>query len=188
MKYSAVIVAALAAVASAQDISIFPECSLPCILDAISKATSCQATDYACVCKNMDALTAAATGCVVEKCGFEVATGQVLPATKEFCANVPAAGGSSSAAPVETTSSAAPTEAAPTTTEDSSPSAAPTTVTDVSTSAPAVVTTTTSTSSAHSNATMTRTTPTPSSVVTAGAATFGSIGAAAMLMVAAFAL
>ncbi|KAB5550888.1 hypothetical protein GE09DRAFT_1189930 [Coniochaeta sp. 2T2.1] len=187
MKYSAVIVAALAAVASAQDISIFPECSLPCILDAISTATSCQATDYACVCANMDALTAAATGCVVEKCGFDVATGQVLPATKEFCKNVPAAGGSSSAAPVEATSSAAPTESAPTTTEDSSPSAAPTTVTDVSTT-PAVVTTTTSSSSAHSNATMTRTTPSPSSVVTAGAATIGSIGAAAMLMVAAFAL
>ena len=73
MKYSAVIVAALAAVASAQDISIFPECSLPCILDAVSSATTCTATDYACICKNMDALTAAATGCVVDKCGADVA-------------------------------------------------------------------------------------------------------------------
>lgn len=79
MKYSAVIVAAVAAVASAQDISIFPACSLPCILDAISSATNCQATDYPCVCRNMDALTAAATGCVVDKCGIDVATGKCNP-------------------------------------------------------------------------------------------------------------
>jgi hypothetical protein len=78
MKYSAVIVAALAAAASAQDISIFPSCSLPCIMDAISKATNCQTTDFVCVCKNMDALTSAATGCVVDKCGIDVATGMFL--------------------------------------------------------------------------------------------------------------
>ena len=82
MKYSAVIVAALAAVASAQDISIFPECSLPCILDAVSSATTCQATDYACICKNMDALTAAATGCVVDKCGADVALSMRSPSLR----------------------------------------------------------------------------------------------------------
>ncbi|OIW24194.1 hypothetical protein CONLIGDRAFT_685821 [Coniochaeta ligniaria NRRL 30616] len=37
---------------------------------------------------NRDTLTAAATGCVVDKCGIDVATGTVLPATKQFCANV----------------------------------------------------------------------------------------------------
>lgn len=74
MKYSAVIAAAMAAVASAQNISIFPACSLPCIESAVTNSTNCQLTDYACICSNMATLTTAATPCVVEKCGVDVAT------------------------------------------------------------------------------------------------------------------
>lgn len=214
MKYSAVIVAALAAVASAQDISIFPSCSLPCILNAISTATNCQATDYPCVCKNMDALTAAATSCVVQACGIDVATGMlsspcdrpiylecgpltvpvgtVLPATKQFCASVDTSGGSSSsssAAAVTSSTTQSATEVSTSTSIQSSTSTSVqvSTTTSATTSTAAAVTTTTK----ASNGTATKTaSSTPSSVVTAGAAVMGSIGSAAMLLLgaAAFAL
>jgi hypothetical protein len=72
MKYTTPILA-LAAAASAQDLSIFPACSLPCITDAVGKATTCATTDFACVCSHIDAVQAAATSCVVEKCGADVA-------------------------------------------------------------------------------------------------------------------
>lgn len=75
MKYSAVIIAAMTAGVSAQDLSIFPPCSLPCITEAITNSTNCQLTDYVCVCNNMAVLTTAATPCVVDKCGISVATG-----------------------------------------------------------------------------------------------------------------
>ncbi len=71
MKYTTAILT-LAAAVSAQDISVFPECSLPCIITAVG-TTSCEATDFACVCKNMDAIKTAATPCVVDKCGIDVA-------------------------------------------------------------------------------------------------------------------
>ncbi|OIW29437.1 hypothetical protein CONLIGDRAFT_680286 [Coniochaeta ligniaria NRRL 30616] len=175
MKYSAVIVAALAAVASAQDISIFPACSLPCITDAISSATNCSATDYACVCSNMDALTAAATGCVVDKCGIDVATGQVLPATKQFCANVDTSSSSSSA---DTTVTSETTVSETSTSTESSTSDHTTTTESATTTVHPI-----STTKKVTNGTATKTTsPTPTSVVTAGAAVMGSIGSAAMLL------
>ena len=71
MKYTTAILT-LAAAVSAQDISVFPECSLPCIVTAVG-TTSCAATDFSCVCKNMDAIKTAATPCVVDKCGVDVA-------------------------------------------------------------------------------------------------------------------
>lgn len=78
MKYSTVALAlAAASSASAQDISIFPECSLPCIIDGIG-TTSCEATDFACVCKNMEAIKQAATPCVVDKCGLDTALSAFL--------------------------------------------------------------------------------------------------------------
>ncbi|KAJ4302051.1 hypothetical protein N0V88_002187 [Collariella sp. IMI 366227] len=84
MKYSAALVAALAAFATAADLSIFPECSRQCITDAAAKATTC-GTDYACVCEKMNAVKEAAVPCVLEKCGADVGIGQVLPAADKFC-------------------------------------------------------------------------------------------------------
>lgn len=73
MKYTAALAVGLAALASAQDITVFPECSVPCIMDAISSATPCDTDDFACVCENRNSLAAAATGCVVDACGADVA-------------------------------------------------------------------------------------------------------------------
>ncbi|AEO56706.1 hypothetical protein MYCTH_2301910 [Thermothelomyces thermophilus ATCC 42464] len=89
MKYTSAVLAlaAATATATAQDISIFPECSMPCIIDAVGK-TSCELTDFACVCKNMDSIKQGATSCVVDKCGIDVALNEVLPATEQFCADV----------------------------------------------------------------------------------------------------
>lgn len=78
MKYTTAILA-LATAASAQDLSIFPECSLKCIQDAVPQASSCDVDDYACVCDNIDAIQAKATVCVVEACGSDVAIGTCLP-------------------------------------------------------------------------------------------------------------
>ncbi|KAL2175166.1 uncharacterized protein P884DRAFT_301861 [Thermothelomyces heterothallicus CBS 202.75] len=89
MKYTSAVLALAAATATAraQDISIFPECSMPCIIDAVGK-TSCELTDFACVCKNIDSIKQGATSCVVDKCGIDVALNEVLPATEQFCADV----------------------------------------------------------------------------------------------------
>jgi hypothetical protein len=73
MKYTAALLALAAAVASAQDLALFPECSLPCIIDAVGKETTCELMDFPCVCKSMEAVKTAATPCVVEKCGQDVA-------------------------------------------------------------------------------------------------------------------
>ncbi|KXX81477.1 hypothetical protein MMYC01_201758 [Madurella mycetomatis] len=90
MKYTAALAVGLAALASAQDITIFPECSIPCIQEAIG-TTSCASDDYACVCENMDSLAVEATGCVIAACGSNV--GEVLTAAEEFCSQVGEGGG-----------------------------------------------------------------------------------------------
>ncbi|KAH6850418.1 hypothetical protein B0I37DRAFT_113768 [Chaetomium sp. MPI-CAGE-AT-0009] len=92
MKYTTAVFALAATAALAQDISVFPECSLPCIIDAVG-TTSCEATDFACVCGNMEAVKQAATPCVVDKCGLDKALNEVLPATEKFCADVGNGGG-----------------------------------------------------------------------------------------------
>lgn len=89
MKY-AFAAAALVAVASAQSLSDIPSCAVPCIDDARTSATSCSKDDYACICKNQEALTAAATTCVLSDCGADKALNEVLPAVKAFCEKVEA--------------------------------------------------------------------------------------------------
>ncbi|KAI1407682.1 hypothetical protein F5Y13DRAFT_124533 [Hypoxylon sp. FL1857] len=96
MKY-AIATLALATLVSAQSLSDIPQCALPCIDDARTSSTNCAADDYACICRNKDALTAAATSCVLASCGAEVATSQVLPAVDAFCDAVEAGSGGSSA-------------------------------------------------------------------------------------------
>ncbi|KAK4203033.1 hypothetical protein QBC40DRAFT_304616 [Triangularia verruculosa] len=87
MKYTTALLA-LAAAVSAQDISIFPECSLDCIIKGIGSGTSCELTDFACVCENTESLVKEATPCVLGACGAEVALNEVLPAVEKFCAGV----------------------------------------------------------------------------------------------------
>ena len=77
MKYSAVAVAALVAVASAQDISTIPSCAMPCIEEA-AVAIGCASDDYTCICENKAELVSAATICVVNACTAPVAIGKSL--------------------------------------------------------------------------------------------------------------
>lgn len=93
MKYTVALVAMAALARAAADISMLPECSLDCIREATKSATKCEVEDYPCVCENMEALTAAATTCVIKACGASVALNEVVPATKKFCAEVEAGGG-----------------------------------------------------------------------------------------------
>ncbi|KAK0727475.1 hypothetical protein B0T26DRAFT_640073 [Lasiosphaeria miniovina] len=191
MKYSAVLVTALAALVSAQDLSAFPACSTDCIADG-AKAAGCSNTDFKCICEAKDKFVSGATSCVVAGCGIDVALAKVLPAVDALCVAV-LAGGSDDTA---TTSSTAAT----TTTEDSSSSTeAPSTSSTedavvLSTSTTAQVT---SSAAPHSNTTTTSAGPftlqpttTKSSTTTsftAGAAVASSIGSLGMLVLGALA-
>ncbi|KAK1835909.1 hypothetical protein QBC39DRAFT_274044, partial [Podospora conica] len=79
-----------ATLASAQDISQIPACALGCIETALTKGTKCTTTDFACICANLDAITSAATTCVLDACGLDTALNKVLPATKNLCSSIPA--------------------------------------------------------------------------------------------------
>lgn len=187
MKYSAVAVAAFVAIASAQDISIIPECALPCIDKAALKVCNSK-EDFKCICENKESLVGAATTCVIGACGAEVALQEVLPATETFCEEV-LAGGDAPA------SSAAATTAAPAT---SSAAAAPSSsAAAVTTSAAAVESSAAATTLApsasvpapSSNGTVSVAPPVSSSPVEAGAAVagyIGSFGVAALAALAAF--
>ncbi|KHN97271.1 Extracellular membrane protein, CFEM domain protein [Metarhizium album ARSEF 1941] len=96
MKFTAVAAIAMAAVASAQ--SEVPSCALPCLNDAVKSQTKCATTDYACVCKeeNFTKVQGAASSCVLEKCGTEVALNKVLPAAKALCDKAGSSGGAAS--------------------------------------------------------------------------------------------
>jgi len=187
MKY-ALVTLALAAFAQAQTRNDIPVCARDCLDDAVKSTTSCATTDYACVCKSFDKLQGAATPCVIEKCGSDVAINKVLPAVQALCAAQGTGGGSSAAA---TTSAAAPPSSAA-----ASPSAAATTTsvgytvpvvtTSAETETPSSVVTIVSTPSSNATASVTKTTQ--STLPTAGAAAIGSVGGLAMLALAALAL
>ncbi|KAK8062373.1 hypothetical protein PG997_014470 [Apiospora hydei] len=118
MKYAFTAVALIAAV-SAQDMSGIPACAVPCIQSAAA-TTSCSATDYKCICNDVDAIQSAASSCVMDKCGATVAVSQVLPAVKDFCAKVAAAPAAAAPAP-ESSAPAAPAPAAPSMSEAEHP-------------------------------------------------------------------
>ncbi|KAK8079085.1 hypothetical protein PG994_002892 [Apiospora phragmitis] len=90
MKYSFT-AATLLAVVAAQSMSDIPSCAVPCIQSAAATSTSCTATDYKCICNDVDAIQGAASSCVLEKCGATVAMSAVVPAVKSFCEKVAAA-------------------------------------------------------------------------------------------------
>ncbi|KAI1377049.1 hypothetical protein F4677DRAFT_417283 [Hypoxylon crocopeplum] len=185
MKYivSAVVLAALA---STQSLSDIPQCALPCIDDARTSSTNCAADDYACICRNEDALTAAATGCVISACGASVAAGQVLPAVDAFC-NAVESGNSGSSASSEVTVSTVTTVTS-TGIASTSTSAAETTTASsevVTSTSETSITSVTPTSVSASNGTVSSTTGigstggNPTAVPTAGATSL--VGSLAML-------
>ncbi|KAL2134567.1 hypothetical protein VTI74DRAFT_11461 [Chaetomium olivicolor] len=126
MKYTTALLGLATLAAAAPDLSIFPSCSLECITSAVPKSTKCELTDFACVCKNMDAVKSAATPCVVEKCGVDVAINQVLPATEKFCKEVGSGGGSGSGSSSAPPAASSPSSAPPAATSSSSQEQKPT--------------------------------------------------------------
>ncbi|KAG6296082.1 hypothetical protein E4U09_001894 [Claviceps aff. purpurea] len=101
MRVSAVATAAMAGLVSAQNLNDIPACAMPCMQTAASK-TSCPPADFGCLCSkdNFAAMQAAATSCVIEKCGAKKAAGEVLPAVEKLCSAVGGTtGGSGASAP-----------------------------------------------------------------------------------------
>ncbi|KAG5935076.1 hypothetical protein E4U53_000524 [Claviceps sorghi] len=88
MKVSAAVSVAVASLVSAQGINDIPACALPCITKAVTTQTKCSIADIPCVCgkESFAAVQAAATGCVIEKCGAGKAISDVLPSTQKLCA------------------------------------------------------------------------------------------------------
>ncbi|KAI2470797.1 hypothetical protein F4781DRAFT_158073 [Annulohypoxylon bovei var. microspora] len=180
MKYT-IVVLALATFASAQSLSDIPQCALPCIDSARTGSTNCSADDYACICKNKDAITTAGTSCVLKSCGATVATGQVLPAVSAFCNAVESGNsGSSSSLALSSSAIAASTSTDVISTSASATEIATTSETSVSTSA-ASMTSMASTSVGGSNSTGNYTSSYPTAVPTAGAASVaGSLAVMAL--------
>jgi len=200
MKYSAALLVA-AGLAAAQDLSQIPSCAQPCLVDAIKNATSCHVdssfVDFKCACDHKSDLVSAATNCVLGACGLETATGQVLPATDSFCAQVEAAAASSAVSSVvasvssqaSSVLSAASSVASSYAAAATSPSVVTVTVHDcaaTTSSSTLTRTATYTTATTARNATMTtaRTPPT----VTAGAPVVGAMGSLAMVALAVLAL
>ncbi|KAK2599225.1 hypothetical protein N8I77_010995 [Diaporthe amygdali] len=189
--------AGLVATVFAQDLSSIPECARTCLTDAISKDGQCQATDSACVCGRIDALTTLATSCVLSACGQDVALNQVLPAVQTFCANVGSGSSASSAVSSAASSAAASTTASSTSASESSASSSGSASPSATESSSASATH----SSSHSSSTLHASTTASSgstatgasasassSVVTAGAAQYGSVSGLAAFMLGAIAI
>ncbi|KAL2829444.1 hypothetical protein BDW59DRAFT_159034 [Aspergillus cavernicola] len=89
MKLSIISALAMTTLAASQTINDVPKCAIPCLDNAIKSQTSCGVKDYACVCKeeNFSKVQGAATSCVTDACGADVALNQVLPATQKLCDN-----------------------------------------------------------------------------------------------------
>ncbi|KAI4862846.1 hypothetical protein F4820DRAFT_472054 [Hypoxylon rubiginosum] len=176
MKY-AIAAAVLVTIVSAQSLSDIPQCALPCIDDARTSSTNCATDDYACICSNKDVLTAAATGCILQACGADVAAGQVLPAVNSFCDAVESGSNgssTSSGATVSSTVTATPTDVSSTTASQ--------TVTNTSITSLISATSTstlTSNSTTTSSLSLSSASNTPTSPPTAGAAS--AVGSLAML-------
>ena len=66
MKFSAVTLVAVAAVASAQSIADIPACAQTCLLPAL-QATGCNLTDFKCSCSNKE-FVSSSTDCIEKGC------------------------------------------------------------------------------------------------------------------------
>ncbi|RVD88266.1 uncharacterized protein DFL_002456 [Arthrobotrys flagrans] len=102
MKFSAIAVATVVAVVSAQGIADIPACAQTCLLPAL-QATGCSLTDFACSCSN-EQFVSDSTDCIEDACSAaDVA--KAAKATYELC--------KSAGVEIETRAPAGPTTAAP---------------------------------------------------------------------------
>ncbi|OTB02540.1 hypothetical protein M426DRAFT_264337 [Hypoxylon sp. CI-4A] len=162
MKFTSTLTLALVTTISAQSLSDIPQCAVPCIDDARTSSTNCSANDYACICINKDALTSAATSCVLESCGADVATSRVLPAVNAFCEAVQSGNNGNTASSTTTAHS--------TTTSSSGETSSTSTSTSTS-----VVETTTASSGITGSSTYLATSASPTSSIVSNVTT-GSAG------------
>ena len=171
------IVAALAfaAYASAQSISACDGKAQPCLDKATESSGVCQVGDWACGCKNLEAIQGAATTCVITACGGATGALDVLSEVQAICANLPA-GGSSGSSEGETPAPVAETTAPAPAAESSAPAAE-----DISAEAPTTLATAVTTATGEATA------PTSTFAQTNGAGAVGPM-AAVLLGAAAFAL
>ncbi|KAA8896160.1 hypothetical protein FN846DRAFT_966155 [Sphaerosporella brunnea] len=130
MKFTAIFVAAaLAAVASAQDLNAFPSCGLTCLTSNLS-ATGCSLTDFKCACSNQ-AFIDTSTKCIQSSCS-PADQQKSLAAAKALCKSagvdisppVSTTAAATSSAPATTSSAAATTSSAAATSEAPSTSSA----------------------------------------------------------------
>lgn len=68
MKFTLLIIACAALVHASSRADI-PPCAIPCLDNAVHEKTRCATDDYACICKDQDAVKSAASNCVISKCG-----------------------------------------------------------------------------------------------------------------------
>jgi hypothetical protein len=85
MKFSAVTLVAVAAVASAQSIADIPACAQTCLLPAL-QATGCSLTDFKCSCSNKSFVTDS-TKCILGACSADDAE-KAAGATYALCKSV----------------------------------------------------------------------------------------------------
>ncbi|KAF5020619.1 hypothetical protein F66182_7350 [Fusarium sp. NRRL 66182] len=194
MKYSLAFAALVAAV-QAQTLADVPECAIPCLDDAIASETNCETTDLACVCQNFNDVRSAATSCVIDECGSDVAINEVLPATEGLCENPEAGAGSegsttaAASTRAESTTAAAQTSAAAETSADDETTTVPPVVESTTSVVPPVISTPSASPSGDDDDGAASTpAPAPTNVEQSGAAGLKSIGAIAMAALAVFAL
>jgi uncharacterized membrane protein len=120
MKFSAVALIAVAAVASAQSIADIPACAQTCLLPAL-QATGCDLTDFNCSCSNTKFVTDS-TACIQKSCSASDIE-KAAKATYELCKSagviIPTQGPAAPTTTAAPTTAAVPTTAAPVTSETS---------------------------------------------------------------------
>ncbi|OLN87563.1 hypothetical protein CCHL11_06167 [Colletotrichum chlorophyti] len=107
MKSSCVLLAAVGIVAAQQKfLDVVPKCAVECLTQAVRDGTNCTSIDDSqCICEaaNYRGIYSVGQVCVIEACGADVATKELLPAASSFCFQVT---GGATAPPVDAASSA----------------------------------------------------------------------------------
>ena len=73
---------ATASFAAAASFAGVPKCAVSCLEDAVKQSTSCYLTETSCICKNFGTIQGAATGCIIDACGTDVALSKFNPNTQ----------------------------------------------------------------------------------------------------------
>jgi hypothetical protein len=78
----AIVAAALAGLAYSQNLPNVPDCTQPCLIDAIHSDTSCDVTDTQCICLSLDSIKQLSASGVIDSFGGQVTEGMIA---SQFC-------------------------------------------------------------------------------------------------------